>query len=72
MTNNSDSKLVYDHIYLLLLLTQLKNFIIKGILDYAIKYKRKKYFDFKQQLLIYIRSKKEIKKSKVVKAIKIS
>lgn len=44
---------------------------IKGIFDYIIKNKRKIYLNLNQQLLIYIRDKEEVEKSKVVKVIEM-
>lgn len=45
--------------------------IVKEILDYTIKFQKKIYLDFEEQLLIYIRGKGGVEKSKVVKAIKM-
>lgn len=45
--------------------------IVKEILDYTIRNKEKMYLKLNQQLLIYIRGKSEVEKSRVVKAIKI-
>lgn len=45
--------------------------IIENILDYAIKNKRKIYLNLDQQLLIYIKGEKGVKKTKVVKALEI-
>lgn len=45
--------------------------IVKRILDHVIKFKEKIFLDSKKQLLIYIRVEKGIRKSRVVKAIKI-
>lgn len=42
---NSNSKTIYNHIYLSLLLNQLQHLIVKGILDHTIKNKRKIYFE---------------------------
>lgn len=44
---------------------------IEGILDHDIKNKGKIYLDLDQQLLIDIRSEEKIRKSRVLKAIKI-
>lgn len=45
--------------------------IVKEILDHAIRNKEKIYYESNQQLLIYIRDKDRVKKSKIVKAIEI-
>lgn len=45
--------------------------IIKGILNYIIRNKWKIYFKSNQQLLIYVKSKSGIRKSRVIKAIEI-
>lgn len=44
---------------------------LKGILDYTIKNKGKIYFDLDQQLLIYIKGEEGIRKSRVIKVIKM-
>ncbi len=69
---NNDFRAVCDHIYLLLLLNQLQYLIVKGILDHTIKFKGKMFLDSKEQLLIYIRGKRKIGKSRVVTAIEMS
>lgn len=48
LPSNSDSKIVYDHIHLLLSLNQLQRLIIKRVLDYAIRNKEKIYFESNQ------------------------
>lgn len=45
---------------------------IEGILDHVIKNKGKIYLYLDQQLLIYIKSKEEVGKNRIIKAIKIS
>lgn len=52
-------------------LNQFQYLIIKEILNYAIKFKRKIFLDFGEHLLIYIRVEGGVGKSKVMKAIKI-
>lgn len=69
---NSSSKVVYNLIRLILLLNELQYLIIKDILDYAIKNKRKIFFDLNQQLLLYIRDERVIGKSRVMSIIQIS
>ncbi len=68
---DSDSRAVCDHIHLLLPLNQLQRLIIKRILDYAIKFKRKMFFDSREQLLKYIRGEGRVGKGRVVKAIEM-
>lgn len=67
----SNFKIVCNQIHLLLQLNQLQQLIIKAILDYIDKKIRKIYFGLDQQSLIYIRSGGKVRKSKVVKAIKM-
>lgn len=45
--------------------------IVGNILDYIVKNKERIYLDLDQQLLIYIKSKEEVGKNKVVKTIEI-
>lgn len=42
---NSDSKIIYSQIYLLLSLNQIKQLIIEEILEYIVKNKEKMYFN---------------------------
>ncbi len=71
LSPNSDFRVVCDQIHLLLPLNQLQCLIVKRILDYAIKFKRKMFLDSGEQLLIYIRGKGGVGKSRVVKAIEM-
>ena len=71
LLSNNNTKSVYDQIYLLLLLNQLKDLSIEEILYYIVKNKIKIYIDFEQQLLIYIKDKTEVEKSRIIKIIKI-
>lgn len=64
-------RVVYDHIYLLLLSNQLQRLIVKGILDHTIKFKRKMFLDSGEQLLIYIKGEGRVGKSRIVKVIEI-
>lgn len=68
---NSNFKIVCDYIYLSVPLNQLQHLIVKEILDHAIRNKKKIYYESNQQLLIYIRDKDRVEKSKIVKAIEI-
>lgn len=45
LLRDGNSKTVYDHIHLLLLLNQLQYLTVKNILDYAIKNKRNMFFN---------------------------
>lgn len=45
--------------------------IVKNILNHAIKNKRKIYFDINQQLLIYIKDERRIRKSGIIKTIEM-
>lgn len=60
---NNNSKTICDCIYLLLSLNQLQDLIVEGILKYAIKNKGKMYFNLDQQLLIYIKDEKRVRKN---------
>lgn len=68
---DSNFKIVCDYIYLSVSLNQLQHLIVKEILDHAIRNKEKIYYESNQQLLIYIRDKDRVEKSKIVKAIEI-
>lgn len=68
---HSNSKIVYDHIYLLLYFNQLQCLIVKHIMNHIIKIKEKMYLDSGQKMLIYIRGKSGIGKSRVIKAFEI-
>lgn len=69
--SNSSFKAVCDQIQVLLLLNKLQRSIVESILDFIIKNKGTIYFDIDQQLLIYIKSRGGVRKSRVIKAIKI-
>ena len=71
LPSDSNLRLVYDHIYLLILLNQLQHLTIKNFLDHAIKNMRKMYLYIDQQMLIYIRIEGRVEKNRVVKAIEI-
>ena len=45
---DSNSKIVCNHIHLLLPLNQIQHLIVKDILNYVIKNKEKMYLDFSQ------------------------
>ncbi len=45
--------------------------IVNGILDHAIKFKEKMFFDSRKQLLIYIKREGRVRKSRVIKDIKM-
>ncbi len=71
MPPDSDFRAVCDHIHLLLPLNQLQCLIIEGILDHAIKFKGKIFLNSGEQLLIYIKDKRGVGKSRVVKVIEM-
>lgn len=71
LPSDSNFKTICNYIHLSLLLNQLQYLIIKEILDHAIRNKGKMYLDSNQQLLIYVRSKSGVGKSKIVKVIEM-
>lgn len=47
----------------------MKRLTVKRVLDHVIKYKSRIFLDLDQQLLVYLRDKKNVKKSKIVNVI---
>lgn len=71
MPSDTNSKIIYDHIYLTLVLIKLQSLIIEEILDHGIKNKSKMFLNLDKQLLLYVKSKDRTKKNRVINTIKM-
>lgn len=70
-STNVNCKSVADYINAILLLNTLQYLVLEEVYNYVIKNKRKLYITKKDQLLLYVRRKKGIKKIHIIHALEI-